>query len=148
MGQQVTFNSGSASLEKIVVNSKIDLHRDRRRSEDKQGRGVKWVYGKRGVNGMEGRVKKLNLNPIFAGVELGALSHGCLFWAWACWVFWKTGVRVGEEWNANGECGRNHTSINHSREKKNNNNNATVLSAEATVVSEKNKKKSLKIIFL
>ena len=97
MGQQVTFNSGSASLEKIVVNSKIDLHRDRRRSEEKQGRGVKWVYGKRGVNGMEGRVKKLNLNPIFAGVELGALSHGCLFWAWACWVFWRTGVRVGEE---------------------------------------------------
>ena len=57
MGQQVTFNSGSTSLEKIVVNSKIDLHRDSGRSEDKQGRGMKWVYGKIGVNGMEGRVK-------------------------------------------------------------------------------------------
>ena len=28
IGQQVTFNSGLASLEKFVVNSKIDLHRD------------------------------------------------------------------------------------------------------------------------
>ncbi|KAF3958045.1 hypothetical protein CMV_017001 [Castanea mollissima] len=85
MGQQVTFNSGSASLEEIIVNSKIDLHRhSHRQFEDKQGRGVKWVYGKRGVNGMEGRVKKLNLNPIFTDVGLGVLSCGFLFWAWAC----------------------------------------------------------------
>ena len=28
IGQQVTFNNGLASLEKCVVNSKIDLHRD------------------------------------------------------------------------------------------------------------------------
>ena len=27
-------------------------------------------------------------------------------------LFWKTGIRVGEEWNANGECGRNPTGIN------------------------------------
>ena len=57
MGQQVTFKSDPASLEKIVVNSKIDLHWDSQRSEDKQGKGVKWIYGKRGVNGMEGSVK-------------------------------------------------------------------------------------------
>ena len=63
IGQQVTFNNGLASLEKCVVNSKIDLHRDSRQSEDKQGRGVKWVYGKRGVNGMEGRVLFAKLEP-------------------------------------------------------------------------------------
>ena len=61
-----------------------NIHRDRRWFKDKQGRGMKWFYGKRGVNGMEGRVKKLNLNLIFASVGLGALSCGFLFWAWAC----------------------------------------------------------------
>ena len=63
MGQQVTFNSGSASLGKFVVNTKIDLHRDSRQSKDKQGRAMKWVYGKRGVDGMEGRVLSAELEP-------------------------------------------------------------------------------------
>ena len=109
MGQQVTFNSGSASLEKIVVNSKIDLHRDRRRSEDKQGRGVKWVYGKRGVNGMEGRVKKLNLNPIFA-MDVSS-GHGLAGCSGRQALGWKRSEMLMES------VGRNHTSINHSRKK-------------------------------
>ena len=33
-------------------------------------------------------------------------------------LFSKTSIKVGDEWNANGECGRNHTGISHSRREK------------------------------
>ena len=56
------------------MNSKIDLHRDSRRSEDKQGRGVKWVYGKRGVNGMEGRVLSAEPKPDLCRRRIGSFE--------------------------------------------------------------------------
>ena len=96
MGQKVTFNSGSTSLEKIVVNSKIDLHRDSRRSEDKQGRGVKWVYGKIGINGMEGRVKFKKLQYSHQR-QTGSSNPWISLLGMALPLFWKTGIRVGEE---------------------------------------------------
>ena len=78
------------------MNSKIDLHRDSRRSEDKQRRGVKWVYGKRGVNGIEGRVLSTEPEPDFrrrrTRSSLAWISLLGMDWI----VFSKTGIRVGE----------------------------------------------------
>ena len=96
MGQQVTFNSGSVSLEKFVVNSKIDLHRDSRRSEDKQRRGMKWVYGKRGVNGMEGRILSIEPEPDLRRRRTGSSPAWISLLGMDWIVFSKTSVGVGE----------------------------------------------------